>query len=243
MPSKDYYVILGISPDESQRGVRNAWRDLARRYHPDRAGQESTSQFQEVSEAYNVLGDPRRRADYDRRRRGAAETSAPPFSGGDFEDITVQPGRPGPVRRPGRRGRPEADLRASILDDFLAPQSAFEEVFERFRKNLSDAWLPKSRRLDALNLGVHLSPEETLAGGTVELGVPVFHPCPDCHGSGRVDFFYACPRCRQTGSVMREAPVEVRIPPRVADGTVFEIPLDGLGIENCYLRLMVRVVD
>lgn len=241
MPSKDYYVILGISPGETQSGVRSAWRDLARRYHPDRAGQQSTRQFQEVSEAYNVLGDPRRRAAYDQSRR---RTIAEPLrSAGRQSGVTVEPLDPGPVRTTGARAEPGVTSRLSILDDFLAPHSAFDQIFDRFRRNFTEAWMPKSGRLDGLNLGLHLSPEEARRGGAVELSVPIFFPCQNCHGTGRLGFFYACPECYETGTVMREEPVLLKIPPGVADGTLFEIPLRGLGIQNFYLRVLIRVAD
>ncbi len=239
MPLKDYYVILGISPDETQSGVQNAWRDLARRYHPDRAGQQSTRQFQEVSEAYNVLGDPGRRADYDRQRGRPAKISAGE-SVAAWKDVPPEPFDSGETHYR-RRASPELGRRLSVLEDFVASHPAFDEILDGFRKNFSDAWLPKSRRLDALNLVLHLSPAEAWRGGTVELGVPVFFPCPHCHGEGRVGYFYACPQCHETGTIMREEPVRLRIPPRIADGTLYDIPLKGLGIENFFLRVLIRV--
>lgn len=242
MPSKDYYFILGISPDETQSAIRSAWRDLARRYHPDRAGQQSTRQFQEVSEAYNVLGDPQRRAAYDcGRRRGLEGPAGRRSSGG--ENFGVEPFDPGPAQSP--RGRTDRGIRGrlSILDDFISPSSAFDEIFDHFRRNFTDEWVPKSGGLDALNLGLHLSTEEAWGGGTVALGVPIFFPCPDCHGTGRLGFFYSCPGCHETGTVMREESVRLEIPAGVVDGTLLEIPLKGLGIQNFFLRVLIRVGD
>jgi molecular chaperone DnaJ len=240
MPSKDYYVILGITPEETQNGVRSAWRDLARKHHPDRAGRQSTRRFQEVSEAYNVLGDPRRRAEYDRSRRATAEATASPPAGA-WEAVPVEPFDPGSEAVLHRRSAPEVNRRWSILRDFIAPYSAFDEVVDRFRRNFSDEWLPKSSRLEALNLGLHLSREEARRGGSVELGVPVFFPCPNCRGTGRRSFFHACSVCRQSGTISRDEPVQLHIPAGVADGTLFEIPLKGLGIRNIFLRVLIRV--
>jgi len=242
MPSKDYYVILGISPEEPQTGVTNAWRDLARKYHPDRAGQDATRQFQEVSEAYNVLGDPQRRAAYDRSRRYTVG-EAPNRPAGAGKSFTVEPLDPGPVRSGTRRSGPDRLGRLSIMDDFVAPHSAFDDIFARFRRNFTDEWMPKSGGQEALELGLHLSPEEARRGGTAALGVPTFFPCPDCHGTGRSGFFYACPRCHETGTVEGEESVRLRIPPGIPDGALFEIPLQGLGIHNLFLRVRVRVAD
>lgn len=64
MAIKNYYLILGVSRGESAEGIRAAFRELAKRYHPDRAGAESTPEFREILEAYEVLSDPERRRQY-----------------------------------------------------------------------------------------------------------------------------------------------------------------------------------
>ncbi|MFY4730424.1 J domain-containing protein [Nitrospira sp. BLG_2] len=68
MESKDYYTVLGVTPAEGLQAIRQAYRSLAKRYHPDYAGQEGHTQFQEIQEAYEVLSDPRKRKEYDARR-------------------------------------------------------------------------------------------------------------------------------------------------------------------------------
>src|SRR4029434_857361 len=65
MALKDYYLLLGISRRESPSGIRKAFRDLARRHHPDHAGPAGTPLFRDVVEAYRVLSDPQRRREYD----------------------------------------------------------------------------------------------------------------------------------------------------------------------------------
>lgn len=71
---RDYYVVLGIPRSESASGIRAAFRDLALRYHPDRAGSAGTPFFRQIIEAYKVLSDPASRASYDRGLRDAGET-------------------------------------------------------------------------------------------------------------------------------------------------------------------------
>jgi molecular chaperone DnaJ len=61
---KTYYMILGVSHGETPGGIRSAYRDRARRIHPDVAGQDATREFQELNEAYGVLSDPSRRRAY-----------------------------------------------------------------------------------------------------------------------------------------------------------------------------------
>ena len=78
MPKRSYYLVLGISETESREGVRRAFRELAARYHPDRAGPKSTPFFQEIVTAYRTLADPERRASYDAGLRGAELPPAAP---------------------------------------------------------------------------------------------------------------------------------------------------------------------
>src|SRR5258705_10252693 len=83
---RDYYEILGVSRDASPEEIRRAYRALARKHHPDvnkEAGAED--RFKEISEAYEVLRDPEKRAQYDRLganwRAGQDVSGEPGFSG------------------------------------------------------------------------------------------------------------------------------------------------------------------
>ncbi len=73
---RDYYEVLGVSPDAGADEIRRAYRQLARRYHPDISGDERGGAFLEVSRAYEVLRDADRRRAYDRTL--SAHASSPP---------------------------------------------------------------------------------------------------------------------------------------------------------------------
>ena len=79
---RDYYQVLGVSPDASADEIKRAYRQLARRYHPDISGDERGTAFVEAARAYEVLNDPRRRRRYDaaRTRRPAAVARAQWFA-------------------------------------------------------------------------------------------------------------------------------------------------------------------
>jgi len=68
VPRKDYYVTLGVTRGSTQEEIRKAYRALARRFHPDRNTEspESVDRFREITEAYDTLGDPEKRRQYDR---------------------------------------------------------------------------------------------------------------------------------------------------------------------------------
>ena len=201
MERKTYYMILGVSSTESPKGIRAAYRDLAKRLHPDVSGDETTGAFQEVAEAYRVLSDPQ-------LRRPPPE---PPVR----EPLTIL-------------GHPE-DIHPS-----------FDAMYDRFLRNFTGIGIPKSEHLEGLNFEVLLTPDESALGCTVPVRVPVFSRCPECGGSGR-DWMFPCAFCQQQGMVESEQTVRVRIPPMSPSGLVLEIPLQGLGINNFYLRLHLFV--
>jgi molecular chaperone DnaJ len=225
METRDFYSVLGVPPSESSSGIRHAFRELASRYHPDRAGSQGTRLFEEIVAAYRVLSDPAQRASYDEGlshggRKSMGRSPITPFVGAEPEPLVPEP--------------------LSVFHDFEVTRPSFEEVFERVLRNFTEPSVPKSQRLDPLRLQLILSPDEAARGGNLTLGVPVFYPCNACRGSGQQGL-YACPECNESGMVEEDEPVRVFIPTMVRDGTVFEIPLRSLGIHNTYLELLIRV--
>ncbi|MDD5218801.1 MAG: DnaJ domain-containing protein [Candidatus Omnitrophica bacterium] len=95
MSQKDYYKILGVSESANADEIKKAYRKLAVRYHPDKNPtnqKESESKFKEISEAYYVLSDDKRRAQYDQMRRfgGGAGGNYAGAQGFDFEELLRQ---------------------------------------------------------------------------------------------------------------------------------------------------------
>lgn len=93
---KDLYDILGVSSSANAEEIKRAYRDLAKRFHPDRTGGDKAKEtrFKEISAAYGVLSDPDQRARYDASRRGGvpfewppAGGAANPFRGGGFPGL------------------------------------------------------------------------------------------------------------------------------------------------------------
>jgi DnaJ-class molecular chaperone len=220
MERKTYYMILGVSSTESPEGIRAAYRDLAKRLHPDVSGDATTDAFQEVAEAYRVLSDPLLRRDYNNKLTRATE--------GDVS----------PMRHP----PPEQAVRepVTILGHPESIRPSFEAMYTRFLRNFTGIGIPKSEHLEGLNFEVLLTPDEWARGCTVPIRVPVFSRCPECGGSG-LDWVFPCASCQQQGIVEGEQTVRVKIPPMSPAGSIFEIPLQGLGIHNFFLRLHLFV--
>jgi molecular chaperone DnaJ len=223
---KNYYVILGIPRNESVAGVHEAFRVLAKRYHPDVAGPESAEHFRNLVEAYEHLSDAQLRAKHNHSLQESEQTefsTATPF-----------------VSRGTQRPEPLVPQALSILRTFEKFRPSYDEVIDRFVRNFTGIGIPKSERIEDLNLEVILSPEEAAQGGVVPISVPTFHPCPLCRGSGR-DWLFPCSYCLGEGMIEEEQSIGVKIPPLVRDRTIFEVPISGLGIHNFHIRLHFRI--
>jgi molecular chaperone DnaJ len=233
MAQKDYYVILGVSPTATTRGIQRAFRALAKQYHPDRVGPQSTSAFQDIVEAYQVLSDPERREIYDRRLRpsATAEQSWP----------QPEPLIPKPSRDAQRLwADPLWPEQQSILYDFMTIRPSFEALRARMLRNFTGVGIPKGERVESLNVEVILSPDEARRGGVLRLGIPIFAPCTRCAGTGHT-WGVSCPACMGQGMIEQEEVVAVRIPPQVRHGAILDMPLRGLGLHNVYLCLHIAI--
>jgi molecular chaperone DnaJ len=104
MAEKDYYEILGVKKTATEAEMKKAYRDLAKKFHPDKnkGNKEAENRFKEISEAYAVLSDKEKREQYDRLGREAfGPGGANPFAGFDFSEFMGSGGRKG--RGGGRR--------------------------------------------------------------------------------------------------------------------------------------------
>ena len=112
MAEKDYYEILGVKKTATEAELKKAYRELAKKYHPDKnkGNKEAENRFKEISEAYAVLSDKDKRAQYDRLGREAfGPGGANPFAGFDFSEF---------MGAGGGRGRRTGGGRRSTTIDF-----------------------------------------------------------------------------------------------------------------------------
>jgi molecular chaperone DnaJ len=217
---KTDYMILGVTNTEGSRGIRAAYRDLAKRLHADVACEQAMLTFHKVTQVFDLLSDPGRRREYDEQLRRQS----------DGDPISVRHSQAEPLVA--------ESLRIFANRESIRP--SFAAMYDRLLRNYTGIGVPKAERLEGLNLEVRLPPAVAALGCTVPVGVPTFSRCPHCHGSGR-DWVYLCMYCGGQGTMEHEEIVQIHIPALLPPGSVLEIPLDGLGIHNFYLRLHVSV--
>jgi DnaJ-class molecular chaperone len=231
---KNYYLILGVTADASSEEIRAAFRRQALEVHPDQLGLES-GLFQEVQEAYGVLGDSERRSRYD-WQAGSLATGRPSWA-----PTPKPPVREWPEGEPFRPVETSCQFQeVSLAESFEDYHPSFDELFERLSSNFDMFDWPKAERLESLTVEILVSPDEARFGGRVRVRIPARATRSVCGGHGAVGS-YECWRCEGHGSLTTEYPVEVAYPDGVRDGYAVRIPLTGFGIENFYLTVLFRV--
>ena len=237
MSKRDYYEVLAVNKNATEKEIKKAYKRLAMKFHPDRTqgDKEKEEQFKEVKEAYEILNDEQKRGAYDQYGHAAFEHGqggggqGGGFGGGSFDDIFGDIFGGGG----GGRGRGQSQSRA--------------------------------RRGSDLRYNLDLSLEEAVKGKTLEIQVPTFvscdpcdgsgakkgtsaKTCSTCHGHGQVQMrqgLFAvqqtcptcsgkgkvivspCPICRGQGRVEKTKTLSVKIPPGVDTGD--RIRLSGEG--------------
>jgi molecular chaperone DnaJ len=203
---KDYYAALGVAQDADAAAIKKAYRQLARDLHPDKnpGNSEAEARFKEVSEAYDVLSDTKRRAEYDEARRlfgagGAGARAGFPggfpggAGGGQPFDLGDLFGAAGSAGRGGAGGL--GDLFGGLFGGGGGAGSA---------RARSQAASGPARGQD-VETEATLSFEEAVLGVTVPLRMQSPGTCPTCHGSGAKPGTspHTCPVCQGAGVTSR----------------------------------------
>ena len=226
MAIKNYYVVLGVHREVSDAGIRSAYKDLAKKFHPDRIGEHSTEAFQAISEAYQTLSDPEKRRSHNRLLD-------------QEEDRRREAGQRVNIRR-GLEPEPLSWERVSMMEDYQHARSSSEGLYQQFLKDFTGMGAPNVVRAEELNFEVILTADEASHGGVISVQVPTYYRCSLCRGSGR-DWMFPCFDCQGAGVIETQRPVNIRFPPGVRNRTVIEVSIRELGIKNCSLRLCLVV--
>ncbi|ROR71757.1 molecular chaperone DnaJ [Bogoriella caseilytica] len=250
----DYYEILGVSRDASAEDIKKAYRKMARRYHPDVAGEEGAEKFKDLGRAYEVLADPEKRRMYDmggEEALGGAGSGFPGAQGfGSFSDIFetffggAGGGQRGPASR-ARRGqdslmRVDLELRDVVFGTTKDLQLETAVVCSTCNGSCCrPGTSPRTcevcqgrgsvQRMTRSFLGQVMATTACTACGGVGTVIP--DPCPDCAGEGRV-------RTRQSLTV--DIPAGVETGTRIRMSGRGEVGIGGGPAGDLYIEIRER---
>jgi molecular chaperone DnaJ len=231
----DYYDVLGVDRSASQVDIKKAYRQMARKYHPDVSDEPNAeSRFKEINEAYQVLSDPQKRNAYDRFGHAGLQGGRTGFDFGGFRDpfdifeefFGQGFGFSGGRRRGPRRG---ADLRYDLRLTFEEAVFGCEKTIEITRHEAcpkcegsgAEPGTSPSRCPECNGTGQVRKVQRSILGSFVSVT-----DCPVCHGDGRV-VSEPCSRCGGDKQIRVTRELSVSIPSGVDDGTRIRLAGEG----------------
>jgi len=234
MNFKDYYAILGVPKTAAEKDIKSAYRKLARKWHPDanpKNPKEAEEKFKEISEAYEVLGDPEKRKKYD-------------VLGPNWQQAAQQ-------------AEQQRRYRTNVGDqefefDLGGPggPSGFSDFFDVFFSGIGRRQTARGpgieRRGQDLETTIELGLRDVYDGGTKGVSLQIEDVCPRCRGTG-TEAGRLCPQCHGTGHILLNRRFEVTIPRGIGDGQRIRLAgQGGAGINggpNGDLHLIVKLDD
>ncbi len=193
---KDYYATLGVGRGAKAEEIRKTFRRLARKYHPDvnPGDKKAEEKFKEISEAYDVLGDEKKRAIYDRHGFYAENIPTDGFSGGGQA-----------------AGAPGFDFSGFDFSDLSTEEQkhggfSFRDIFSQFfSRGEGAAEAAGPERGTDIEHHVHLGFRDAILGRNLRLTLARKEECAKCHGTGSAGgSATTCATCNGTGKAARQ---------------------------------------
>jgi molecular chaperone DnaJ len=251
---KDYYAILGVEKNASDDDIKKAFRKLAQKYHPDKKGGDE-AKFKEMSEAYAVLSDKKRRAEYDTYGNSFSGGNAGAGFGGfdfsgfqgfqqDFDLGDIFGDMFGGGSRREKRGRDiSIDLELSFKESVFGVERRVLVTKTNTCNACSGTGAEKgsgTEKCSGCNGVGHITETRSTVFGTFSAS----RECPRCSGRGTIPKD-VCRTCRGAGVVREQTEISVAIPSGIHDGEMIRLPKMGEAIAggttgDLYVKIHVK---
>jgi molecular chaperone DnaJ len=261
----DYYEVLGITKSASQDEIKKAFHKLAHKYHPDKGGDEK--KFKEINEAYQILSDKNKRAQYDQFGRvfeGGQPGGTDGFNGfnwawgnkaqqdvefdfndlGDIFEEFFGGGRRA-TKKDARRGKDiqvdiEIPLEKTLIDFTETVTLAKQNTCNRCQGTGAEPSTKIKECFSCRGSGQVQQVKKTMFGSFTSVGV-----CPECNGEGSIPE-KPCNVCKGEGRIKSQETIEIRIPAGVDTNQIIKIEgkgeagRKGTKSGNLYVRIFVK---
>ena len=254
---RDYYEVLGVAKGASEDEIKKAYRQLAKKYHPDLnpGDKDAEAKFKEVNEAYEVLSDKDKRARYDQFGHagvdpnfGGGAGGGSPFQGGfDFTDI-FDSFFGGGFGGGARRANPNAPRRGSDVQANIA--ISFEEAAKGCKKTVTYSQIDTCDQCHGTGAAAGTSPktcEHCHGTGQVRISqrtpfgvVQSSQTCDRCGGTGKI-VETPCKTCDGKGRVRRHKSIEVTVPAGIDDEQILNVGGKGNAGDRRADRIRARI--
>lgn len=260
--SKDYYKVLGVEKGATQDEIKKAFRKLAHQYHPDKPNGDE-AKFKEINEAYQVVGDPKKRSQYDQfgssfENMGGAGGGFGGFSNGGFnvnmDDLGDMFGGFGDIFGFGGNGGGRSQNRRGediqVLLDISFNEAVFgiekeirlqkKVVCDHCNGNIAEPGSKIDTCKTCNGTGRVNKVQRTILGN-----MQVQVACDDCRGEGK-SYEKKCTKCKGSGVIMDDSKLKVKIPAGIDDGQTIRIQGQGGAGEagspagDLYLKIRVN---
>ncbi|MCP4402248.1 MAG: molecular chaperone DnaJ [bacterium] len=236
----NYYKILGVGEKSDEAAIKRAYRQLALKYHPDRnpGDKYAEDKFKQVTEAYRILSDGRKRSDYDRSRSESAYTTRSSSSyrsrNTNYDDVfdvfgNFSNGKASSAKASSRK-KYQQPVRGTDLKHELIV--SFEEAALGTTKTVELKRMEQCSRCRGTGIEPRSYPmlcPSCLGKGRIRQShgfLGFTQVCPDCNGSGRV-YQKECSQCRGDSRILQQREISVKIPPNVHDGSSLKVAGEG----------------
>jgi curved DNA-binding protein len=218
---KDYYKTLGLTRSTADEEIRNAFRRLARKFHPDKTGNDpdAENQFKEINEAYEVLGDPARRKRYD---EFVAAWESGELGPGGWESFVRSSGGPNFERGGHEHYSFDGAGFSEFFDGMFGRKGNGKPRSEGAQKERPRTNNPSDLRGDDLEADIWVTLEEVAAGAIRPLRMNRAAKCPRCLGMGQYNA-HPCENCNGSGNLLQTDTYKVKIPKGIQEGAFLRV--------------------
>ncbi len=223
--TKDYYKILGVSELCTDAEIKSAYRKLARKWHPDIAGntEEAVNKFKEINEAYEYLSDKNKRAEYDTVKRYYNYSST--------KNNTKSQNTTNPNQKEPSKNKTNEETKTSSFnfnwEDFISKYREYTNKYEHSKKdNEPKVKYGNAKKGKDIYTEVEITIAEAINGTTKMINMLQTHVCPKCSGRKFINGS-TCTHCNGKGTISDYKRFTVKIPAGIKDKS--KIRLSGEG--------------